>query len=107
MDKNKIEKIEDLCPALKGIFLLKGKWSLAIIHTLLNGTKRFKQLEREVTGVNTRMLVKELKKMESEKIITRKAYATIPPKVEYSLTKKGNALEKVIKEIGLWADNYL
>ena len=101
-------KIEENCPALKGIFVLKGRWSLAIIHTLLlGGTKRFKELEREVTGINTRMLVKELKSMEAERILTRKAYATIPPTVEYSLTEKGKALEKIINEMGVWADNYL
>ncbi|HLV62155.1 winged helix-turn-helix transcriptional regulator [Galbibacter sp.] len=97
---------EDLCPALKGIFLLKGKWSMCIIHTLLDGTKRFKELEREVIGVNTRMLSKELKFLEKEKIVRRKAYATIPPTVEYSLTEKGKALENVIVEIGSWAEKY-
>lgn len=104
---NKKENIEELCPALKGIFVLKGKWSLAIIHTLLNGKKRFKELEREVAGINTRMLVKELKTLENEKILNRKAYATVPPTVEYSLTKKGEELEKVINQIGIWADKYL
>lgn len=97
---------EDLCPALKGIFLLKGKWSMCIIHTLLGGTKRFKELEREVIGVNTRMLAKELKFLESEKIVSRKAYATIPPTVEYSLTEKGKALENVIQEIGTWVERF-
>lgn len=103
--KEKI-KDEELCPALRGIFLLKGKWTMCIIHTLLQGTKRFKELEREVIGVNTRMLAKELKFLEEEKIVKRKAYPTIPPTVEYSLTEKGKALENVMKEIGAWVENY-
>jgi DNA-binding HxlR family transcriptional regulator len=56
---------------------------------LLKGTKRFKELERSIEGINTRMLVKELKSMEAHSLVTRTAYAAMPHKVEYSLSEKG------------------
>lgn len=83
--------------------LISGKWTMSIINTLMSGTLRFKELERAVTGINTRMLVKELKQLESRKIIKRKAYATVPPTVEYTLTEKGLSLKPVLREIQAWA----
>jgi DNA-binding HxlR family transcriptional regulator len=69
----------------------------------MGGKMRFKELERSVTGINTRMLVKELKQLENRSIIDRKAFATMPPTVEYSLTEKGKTLKPVLIEIQLWA----
>lgn len=91
------------CPFQEAMDLISGKWTMSIINTLMNGKMRFKELERNVTGINTRMLVKELKQLETKKIIKRKAFATIPPTVEYSLTKKGKNLKPVIIEIQAWA----
>lgn len=104
MKKKDKKSSAPLCPVLKAMQIIKGRWTFPIIHTLLNGTRRFKELEREVAGINTRMLVKELKELELQGILKRKAYATIPPTVEYSLTPKGLALRKVIEEIGAWAE---
>jgi DNA-binding HxlR family transcriptional regulator len=66
---------------------------------------RFKELERSVAGIKTRMLVKELKELESKQIIYREAFATVPPTVEYSLTEKGKALRPVLIEVQKWALN--
>lgn len=98
-EENKIQP----CPFQEAMDLISGKWTMSIINTLMNGKMRFKELERSVTGINTRMLVKELKQLEIKKIIKRKAFATIPPTVEYSLTKKGENLKPVIMEIQAWA----
>lgn len=97
------ENKSQLCPFQEAMDLISGKWTMSIINTLMNGKMRFKELERNVTGINTRMLVKELKQLETKKIIKRKAFATIPPTVEYSLTKKGKNLKPVIIEIQAWA----
>ncbi|OPB88466.1 MarR family transcriptional regulator [Elizabethkingia miricola] len=96
------------CSVGKAMGIIKGRWSFPIIRVLLmNGTLRFKELERSVANINTRMLVKELKEMEAEGLVFRKAYATVPPTVEYSLTEKGQALKPVIKEIEKWAEKFL
>lgn len=90
------------CEMQSALEVLGGKWTFLIIYTLLNGKKRFKELERAVLGINTRMLVKELKSLEAHQIINRKAYATIPPTVEYSLTEKGRQLEPTMTELNKW-----
>lgn len=104
MSKKKLQHIEDfVCPVRRALDLVSGKWSFEIIYTLMSGTKRFKELERAVEGISTRMLVKELKNLEAKGIINRKAYATVPPTVEYSLTQKGAALQPVMNAIHAWA----
>lgn len=106
MTEKKVKRNTEVCLVLQGLSIIRGRWTLPIIHTLMSGTMRFKELERAVQGINTRMLVKELKELESQNIIERKAYATIPPKVEYSLTNKGKGLKKVMNEIENWCQNY-
>lgn len=103
MNVKKFEKIENpSCPVRTTLDMIGGKWSFAIIYTLLQDTKRFKELERSIEGINTRMLVKELKSLQNWGIVHRKAYPTIPPKVEYSLTDKGLELQPILTEIQNW-----
>lgn len=102
----KITKPEEGCPILDAFAMISGKWKFAIIYALLSDKKRFKELEREIEGISTRMLVKSLSELQVDKIIQRKAYPTIPPKVEYSLTAKGKGLESVLYEIQQWGMNY-
>ena len=99
----KIEKNILECPFRKTMDILEGKWKFAILHELIDGkTLRYKALERSVTGITPRMLVKELKDLEKHKIVKRKAYATVPPTVEYSLTECGMSLKPVIASIDEW-----
>ena len=77
------------------------------IFSLIKETKRFKELERQIEGINTRMLVKELKQLENNGIVVRKVYPEIPPKVEYSLTEKGRALKNVLIEMRNWGNEYI
>jgi len=95
------------CPITKTAELIGGKWSLPIIFALIKETKRFKELERHIDGINTRMLVKELKQLEDNGIVLRKVYAEVPPKVEYSLTEKGKALKNVLAEMKNWGDKFI
>lgn len=95
------------CPFHLAMNTLEGKWKFAILYVLLDkGTLRFKELERAIPDISTRMLVKELKHLESKKIVRRKAYATVPPKVEYSLTEIGKSLQPVITSISDWGKSY-
>ncbi len=90
------------CPITRTMELIGGKWTLPIIYVLINETKRFKELERSIDGINTRMLVKELKQLENSGIIVRKVFAEVPPRVEYSLTSKGRELKNVLHEMKSW-----
>lgn len=94
------------CPITRTNHVIHGKWTLPIVFTLLDGTKRFKELERNVEGINTRMLVKELKHLEENGIINREVFAEVPPRVEYSLTLKGMALKGIIQEMKAWGREF-
>jgi DNA-binding HxlR family transcriptional regulator len=108
MEDHRFVKIEkQSCPVRTTLDMIGGKWSFAIIYVLLAGTKRFKELERSIEGINTRMLVKELKSLQKWGIINRQPYATVPPTVEYSLTEKGLELQPVLSEIQNWAVKYV
>ena len=95
------------CPFHLAMNTLEGKWKFAILYVLLDkGTLRFKELERAIPDISTRMLVKELKHLEAKKVVKRKAYATVPPKVEYSLSEVGKSLDPVMKSISDWGKFY-
>lgn len=99
-------KVEFNCVLKDVLEIVGGKWSIPIIYVLIEGTKRFKELERTIPNINTRMLVKELKKLEAANIINRKAYPTVPPTVEYSLTPKGKKLEPIIMDLHKWGEEF-
>ncbi len=98
---------ETSCPIREVLEILGGKWAFSIVYALLDEKKRFKELERSIEGINTRMLVKELKSMEKNQILTRTAFATIPPTVEYALTDKGRKLEPVLSELYKWGKEFV
>lgn len=95
------------CPFHLAMDTLEGKWKFAILYVLLNkGTLRYKELERAIPDISTRMLVKELKHLAEKKVVVRKAYATVPPTVEYSLSEIGVSLKPVIESITNWGKFY-
>jgi DNA-binding HxlR family transcriptional regulator len=105
--KNKKIKISEKTCSLKEVLdIIGGKWAMPIIYILSKGKMRFKELERTVEGINTRMLVKELKNMEVNGIITREVFATVPPTVEYTLTSKGEKLLPSIVSLHNWGQEF-
>ncbi len=106
MVKNKTEKTQKSCTLKDVLDVIGGKWSMPIIYNLSKGKMRFKEIERTIKGINTRMLVKELKNLEANGIITREVFATVPPTVEYTLTTKGDKLLPSIKSLHQWGLEY-
>lgn len=95
------------CPFHLAMSMLEGRWKFAILYVLSRqGTLRFKELERAIPGISTRMLTKELKHLEGHGIVERVAYPTVPPKVEYSLTPIGKSTAPVIEAISQWGAQY-
>lgn len=106
MTKNKISISEKTCTLKEVLDIIGGKWAMPIIYHLSKGKMRFKEIERSVEGINTRMLVKELKNMEVNGIITREVFATVPPTVEYTLTNKGEKLLPSILSLHRWGQEF-
>ncbi len=80
---------------------LEGRWKLLILFSLAMGNKRFRQLSREI-GITDKMLSKELKTLEINKLVTKTVHDTFPPSVEYSITDHGRSLEDVLKTLYQW-----
>jgi len=90
------------CPVSFTLSMIGGRWKAAIIWKLSEGPLRFGQLREAVGGVSDRMLAKQLKEMQEDGLIARRAYAEVPPRVEYELTVKGKSLEPVLEAILKW-----
>lgn len=95
------------CPTGATLHVLGGKWNILILYSLINGTKRFNELRRLMPDITQRMLTNQLRELEKLKIVDRKVYAQVPPKVEYSLTEIGETLKPILCELAKWGENYL
>lgn len=80
---------DENCPVRASLKLLGGKWTLMILFQINKGVMRYGELKRAVTGISEKMLIQELNMLVESKIVNKKVYPEIPPKVEYSLTELG------------------
>lgn len=94
------------CPVEYTASLIANKWKIIILRELLTGTKRYNELTRSVVGISAKVLTENLRELEKDGIINRKVYPEVPPKVEYSLTKKGEDLKDVIETMKVFGMKY-
>ncbi|ABC89837.1 putative transcriptional regulator protein [Rhizobium etli CFN 42] len=95
------------CRALGQILDRVGdKWTIMVVGVLSRGPLRFNQMMREIGGVSHRMLTLTLRSLERDGLVSRTAYATIPPKVEYALTDAGRSLIEPLRVLSDWAIDY-
>lgn len=93
-----------VCPIENTLRVLDGKWKVMILHALLTeGTLRFGELKKRVPGITQKMLTAQLRELESKKVVARKVYPVVPPKVEYSLTATGHSLRPVLDAMLDWS----
>lgn len=90
------------CPIEAAIDVVGGKWKPLILWWLHQRTYRFAELRRLIPGITEKMLTQQLRELEADGIVRRTVYATVPPKVEYSLTTYGESLKRALKEISKW-----
>ena len=91
-----------LLPVKDALDVLNGKWKLPIIISLTFGSKRFKQIQREIPGITSKMLSKELKELEMNELAVRHVYDTVPVSIVYELTPYGKTLRPLIGELHNW-----
>ena len=84
------------CPVCRTAEIVCGKWTLLLVRDLAEGRSRFCELERSLSGISPRTLSLRLRELESEGVVERQTYAEVPPRVEYVLTAKGEALLPII-----------
>ncbi len=101
-----MSKKEACCPVEVTLKVIGGRWKVLIIHSLLNGTMRFNQLQRDLTGITHRTLSRQLREMEVAQLIIRNNFNEIPPHVEYSLSPLGHSLKTILYAMDEWGKNY-
>ena len=87
--------------------ILGGKWTALLVHDLSEGPRRFSELESSCRGISPRTLSDRLRTLETEGIVLRHSYAESPPRVEYELTDKGEALLPIIREMREFGRSWL
>jgi DNA-binding HxlR family transcriptional regulator len=98
----------ELCPRFQAAVDLLGKrWTTLILHVLLEGPARFSELAAALGVISERMLSERLKELEAEGVVERRVLTCRPVHVEYRLTRKGEALGRVVRGLGKWADEWV
>ena len=95
------------CPVCKTAEVVCGKWTLLVIRDLAEGNCRFCELERSLEGISPRTLSLRLRALEQEGIVARHTYPEVPPRVEYALTEKGEALVPLIEDMRRYGNRWL
>lgn len=108
-ESKNMQSLEQLpaCPVETTLSVIGSKWQVLILRDLfLNGTMRFKELQRSVGTVSQKVLTQNLRAMEEAGIVHREVFAEVPPRVEYSLTSTGATLKPVIDAMWTWGESY-
>jgi DNA-binding HxlR family transcriptional regulator len=92
------------CPSRRVMAVLAEKWTLLIVTTLADGPKRTAEIRRSVDGISEKMLIQTLRKLEMYKLVSRKSYPEIPPRVDYRLTPLGRSLSRLARMFGRWVE---
>ena len=106
---DELPKKSDLpaCPVETCVSRIGSKWKLLIMRDLLlNGSMRFKALQRSVGDVSQKVLTTNLRSMEDAGLVVRRVYAEVPPRVEYSLTELGQSLRPIMDSMWVWGESY-
>lgn len=94
------------CPVETTLTLIGDKWKVLILRDLMPGTKRFGELKKSIGHVSQKVLTAQLRAMEASGLVSRKVYAEVPPRVEYTLTETGYSLRPVLDAMGAWGAAY-
>ncbi len=92
------------CPVTATMEVIGGKWKLLILHLINNDINRFGKMSMMLKGISKQMLTTQLRELEKNGIIDRIIFAEIPPRVEYTLTKKGASLLPIVGQMAEWGN---
>lgn len=90
------------CGVERTLHVIGGKWTTLILRELLAGTRRYSELKRSLGRVSPKTLTERLRHLEAEGLLTRTVYAEVPPRVEYTLTARGEGLGDIIAAMARW-----
>ncbi|MDC0712091.1 helix-turn-helix domain-containing protein [Stigmatella sp. ncwal1] len=94
---------DETCIVNQALVLLADKWALLVLIVLMQGTKRYSELQRQIRGVSPKMLTQTLRSLEQNELVTRQIFPEVPPRVEYTLTDFGKSLSHPLAALCDWA----
>src|ERR1041384_734905 len=99
--------MQETCPVCATADIICGKWTILLIRDLADGRSRFCELERSLEGISPRTLSLRLRALEEQGIVERRTFPEVPPRVEYSLTEKGEGLVPIIEGMRQYGRQFL
>ena len=100
------KKLLPACPVETTLTLIGDKWKVLVLRDLMGGTKRFGELKKSIGSVTQKVLTAQLRAMEESGLVSRKVYAEVPPRVEYTLTETGYSLKPILDSMWDWGLQY-
>lgn len=94
------------CPLTYTLHKIGGRWKPLILNQLFSGPKRYSELKKSIAAISEKMLIQNLKELEADALVVRKALPVVPPHVEYSLSEKSKELSPVFGAMKKWALKY-
>jgi DNA-binding HxlR family transcriptional regulator len=108
MDMPAFPGVSAHCRKMSSVLNIVGdKWTVMIVMVLIERPRRFNDIKRTVGGISQQMLTRTLKALERDGMVSRTVYPTVPPQVEYALTRLGHSLAAPLKQLGNWAGGHL
>ncbi len=105
-EKTKGDCLKTMLPIRDALDVISGKWKIMILVSIKHNNKRFREIERSIPKITSKVLAKELKDLEQHKLIKRTVYDNYPVVIEYTLTDYAMSLEKVMNELHSWGVNH-
>ena len=94
------------CPVEVTLMLISDRWKVLVLRDVLSGTKRFGELKKSIGSISQTVLTSNLRSIEEDGLLTRKVYAEVPPRVEYTLTELGESLRPILLAMQQWGLEY-
>jgi DNA-binding HxlR family transcriptional regulator len=98
------KQINDTCGMAYSLSIIGGRWKPAILCRLTHGKMRYSDLKNSIASISERMLVSQLRELETDQIIKRIVYPVVPPKVEYELTALGETMKSMLQAMSDWGN---
>lgn len=102
LGKEEFEKYFESCPVTQTLNIIGGKWKPIILSRIRMGINRFGLMQRSIPTISKQMLTAQLRELEDDKLITRKIFAEVPPRVEYTITKRGEEVFPILEAMAKW-----
>jgi hypothetical protein len=103
---NHYDCTKEMLPIRDALDVLSGKWKMMILISIMNGNSRFKEIERSIPGITSKVLAKELKDLEEHLLLKRTVYDDYPVSIEYTVTEYSKTLQEVMMALHKWGTNH-